>query len=163
MHTDRNAAAAAVALLREFVVKVEQLAETETREWAERFRARIDSFDTNPNLKVRLDTRDRSEPPASGSTPAADTQRHGRGESDEKAAAATQSHVTGLIRVVIEDVASLDPGSLQLSVDAADKAVPENGDLMLPLELGISHRYRYGHAGRAAGARRTRDNACPRR
>ena len=51
---DRPTAAGFVALLREFVTKIEQLAEAETKDWAEQFRARVAAFDSNPNLKIRL-------------------------------------------------------------------------------------------------------------
>jgi cell division protein FtsB len=40
-------------LLHDFVVAVEQLAEAETREWATNFRSQIDTFDRNPDLKVK--------------------------------------------------------------------------------------------------------------
>jgi hypothetical protein len=53
---DRTQAAEFVALLRDFVTKVELLAEEETKEWARRFNERIATFDANPNLKVRLDS-----------------------------------------------------------------------------------------------------------
>jgi hypothetical protein len=41
------------ALLHDFVVGVERLAEAETREWANNFRSQIDAFDQNPQLAVR--------------------------------------------------------------------------------------------------------------
>jgi hypothetical protein len=53
---DRAQAVEFVTLLREFVSKVELLAEEETKEWARRFHERIDAYDRNPNLKVSLDS-----------------------------------------------------------------------------------------------------------
>ena len=41
------------ALLHDFVVGVERLAETETREWASNFRSQIDAFDQSPQLGVK--------------------------------------------------------------------------------------------------------------
>ena len=43
-------------LLRDFVTKVEILAEEETTAWAQRFSERLSGFDRNPNLKVTLST-----------------------------------------------------------------------------------------------------------
>jgi hypothetical protein len=43
-------------LLRDFVTKVEILAEEETTAWAQRFSERLSGFDQNPNLKVTLST-----------------------------------------------------------------------------------------------------------
>ena len=41
-------------LARDFVTKVELLAEEETTAWAQRFSERLSAFDRNPNLKVTL-------------------------------------------------------------------------------------------------------------
>src|SRR5262249_38506690 len=54
--SDRAQAVECVTLLRNFVSKVELLAEEETKEWARRFHERIDAYDRNPNLKISLDT-----------------------------------------------------------------------------------------------------------
>lgn len=134
--TDKSAAAAAVKLLRDFVVKVEQLAETETKEWAERFRARMDAFDRNPNLKVPLDVSGREEQPARSLPPA-----EGEGERTPAGDAASTgaAPITRLIPVEIEDVASLDAGSLRLTIDGVEKHVPENGVVRLPLKNGVTY------------------------
>jgi hypothetical protein len=42
------------SLVRDFVTKVELLAEEETTAWAQRFSERLSGFDRNPNLKVTL-------------------------------------------------------------------------------------------------------------
>ena len=42
------------SLVRDFVTKVEMLAEEETTAWAQRFSERLSGFDRNPNLKVTL-------------------------------------------------------------------------------------------------------------
>jgi hypothetical protein len=99
---DGKAATASVALLREFVVKVEQLTETETKEWAERFRSRIDAFDSNPNLNVRLESRDRRSHLA---TPLAGAEGK---------------------RGPVEVMAGLDPDSIRFAADGAggDSATP---------------------------------------
>ncbi len=52
-HEDRALCTACITLLREFVVKVELLAEAETKEWAASFRSQIESFDTNPQLRIK--------------------------------------------------------------------------------------------------------------
>jgi hypothetical protein len=118
-------AVAGVTLLREFVVKVEQLAEVETREWAERFRARIDSFDSNPNLKVRLDTRD--------------VTNHTRAETPVSGESEHATPVTRFVPIEIKNVTNLDPGSLHVTVDGAEKPVPASGVLRLPLTDGVIH------------------------
>jgi hypothetical protein len=51
---DQQQRATLAALLRNFVTKVELVAETETGEWAQRFSQRIESFDSNPNLRTPL-------------------------------------------------------------------------------------------------------------
>ncbi|MGF6789731.1 SLATT domain-containing protein [Paraburkholderia sp. 35.1] len=43
-----------MSILRDFVIKIEWLAEDETKQWAKRFSQMIDTFDHNPNLKVSL-------------------------------------------------------------------------------------------------------------
>lgn len=52
--TDATQVTAFTALARDFVTKVEILAEEETMAWAQRFSERISSFDRNPSLKVSL-------------------------------------------------------------------------------------------------------------
>jgi hypothetical protein len=51
---DPNQVAAFTSLARDFVTKVEILAEEETTAWAQRFSERLSSFDRNPSLKVTL-------------------------------------------------------------------------------------------------------------
>ncbi len=50
---DKALCTARINLLREFVVKVELLAEAETKEWAASFRSQIESFDSNPQLRIK--------------------------------------------------------------------------------------------------------------
>jgi hypothetical protein len=52
--TDPTHVTAFTTLARDFVTKVEILAEEETSAWAQRFSERLNSFDRNPNLKVTL-------------------------------------------------------------------------------------------------------------
>jgi hypothetical protein len=52
--TDAAQATAFTSLARDFVTKVEILAEEETTAWAQRFSERLNSFDRNPSLKVSL-------------------------------------------------------------------------------------------------------------
>jgi hypothetical protein len=51
---DPNQVVAFTTLARDFVTKVEILAEEETSAWAQRFSERLSSFDRNPSLKVTL-------------------------------------------------------------------------------------------------------------
>jgi hypothetical protein len=59
--TDSTHVVACTTLARDFVTKVEILAEDETSAWAQRFSERLNGFDRNPNLKVSLST---DHPPA---------------------------------------------------------------------------------------------------
>jgi hypothetical protein len=60
---DPSQITAFTTLLRDFVTKVEILAEEETTAWAQRFSERLSGFDRNPNLKVTLSTQ---QPAATG-------------------------------------------------------------------------------------------------
>jgi hypothetical protein len=132
---DRVTAAAAIKLLRDFVVQVEQLAETETKEWADRFRSRINAFDNNPNLKLRLEAQeDGRNGAAAGITPAA------AANLEKAKGKASATPVTGLVRVAIEHIEEFEPNSLHLTADSIERPVPADGVLMLPLELEKRHR-----------------------
>ena len=56
--TERYQTAEFAVLLRNFVTKVELVAEAETSEWAQRFSQRIETFDQNPGLRVALSRED---------------------------------------------------------------------------------------------------------
>jgi hypothetical protein len=56
-----TAMAQTIGLVREFVTKVEMLAEDETKEWAQRFSQRINAYDRNPSLRVSLEQSDQSD------------------------------------------------------------------------------------------------------
>jgi hypothetical protein len=60
---DPSQITAFTTLLRDFLTKVEILAEEETTAWAQRFSERLSGFDRNPNLKVTLSTQ---QPAATG-------------------------------------------------------------------------------------------------
>jgi hypothetical protein len=55
--------------VRDFVTKVEMLAEEKTTAWAQRFSERLSGFDRNPDLKVTLSTQ---QTPGSAGTVASD-------------------------------------------------------------------------------------------
>jgi hypothetical protein len=55
---DPRATTDLVKLLRAFVTQIELLAEAETKEWAQRFSQRINTYDRNPNLRVALERED---------------------------------------------------------------------------------------------------------
>jgi len=125
--SDRVQAAEFVTLLRDFITKVELLAEEETKEWARRFNERIATFDANPNLKVRLDSGAGGSGAASVST---------RGATAVAVASATDAapHVLTTVKVhlAIDDAASLAGGSLRLSVNEAPVAAAADGLVELP-------------------------------
>lgn len=141
---DHPTATAFVTLLRGFVTKVEQLAEAETREWAERFRAQINAFDNNPSLKLRLDSKeDKEQEVANNAAGGGDAPPDGgppttpSGGPPGQAAAPTLVHV----RLAIEGTDGLDPGSLRLLLDEAQLPVPGDSMLEVPLEVGVVHHF----------------------
>jgi hypothetical protein len=75
-----------VTMARDFVTKVEILAEEETSAWAQRFSQRLSTFDQNPSLKVSLS----GERPAAGAASGAPNgagATNGRAASDDGAGA----------------------------------------------------------------------------
>ena len=118
-----------------------------------RFNARIEAFDRNPNLKVRLDS-DSAGDVLTPSTRSGDSATGAQGAAKPRAAvpaptsgAASVANVAGFaepgsvfIRLAIDDAETLDPHSLQLSLDEVPIPVPANGLLELPLEIGDAHR-----------------------
>jgi SMODS and SLOG-associating 2TM effector domain 2 len=135
--SDRSTVAGAVKLLRDFVVQVEQLAETETKEWADRFRSRISAFDNNSNLKTRLEAQDEKH----GNPPLTDkSDASAKGDGAGKGKDAPAAPVTSIVRVVIEKVQDLDRDSLHVEVDSIERDVPDDGVLMLAMEFGKQHR-----------------------
>ena len=141
---DRPTAAGFVALLREFVTKIEQLAEAETKDWAEQFRARVAAFDSNPNLKIRL-------PGASAEDLRGRRGRQGRGRGDTPitarptdggaAPSSAAQLATVQVRLAIEATTGLDPGTLRLRLNEVPLIVPEDFMLEVPLEIGLAQRF----------------------
>lgn len=132
---DRTTALAAVSLLRDFVGQVEQLAETETREWADRFRSRISAFDGNSSLKVRLDPVDGER----SRTPHASKEGLEARNEQRPQPQPTPASQLGIVRVVIDQIEELDGGSVKLTVDSTERPVPADGVVMLTLELEKRH------------------------
>ncbi|MFZ1428622.1 MAG: SLATT domain-containing protein [Geminicoccaceae bacterium] len=151
---DRPTAVGFVALLREFITKIEQLAEAETKEWAEQFRARVAAFDSNPNLKVRL-------PGGKADKAAAEDAAEGTAAADGGSTAAGTAPRTGprpasvRVRVVIEGTDGIDAGSLLLLLDDVPLPVPKEFQLEVPLEVGVTRRFvaTAKHAGQAVEGR----------
>ena len=91
--TDAAQVSAFTSLARDFVTKVEILAEEETTAWAQRFSERLSSFDRNPSLKVSLNGEQPGRGAANGSLNGAGT----GGNDETPRAAATggnQGHTT---------------------------------------------------------------------
>jgi hypothetical protein len=152
-----------MTILREFVVKIEWLAEDETRQWARRFSQMIDTFDRNPNLKVSLGSTQNGQNTgaakvdvqnADGSETAAHVSNEGAsglpaasGASGasavrESAVSATQTDASlplVNVRLVIDGIESLDPGSLRLVVDDVEIADADDGLAEFRLEAGKDH------------------------
>lgn len=156
---DRPTAAGFVALLREFVTKIEQLAEAETKDWAEQFRARVAAFDSNPNLKIRLpgaDTHDPIAAAAAGRVGAGgDTGTARPTPTAGTAPSSTAQLATVQVRLAIEGTTGLDPGTLRLRLNEVPLIVPEDFMLEVPLEVGLAQRFvaEATRAGRPVGAR----------
>ncbi|HWT38068.1 MAG TPA: SLATT domain-containing protein [Paraburkholderia sp.] len=147
--------AAALTMLRDFVIKVELLAEDETAQWAKRFSEMIDSFDRNPNLKVTLGNANRDASKGAGNGDPAYNASGGDGAQQATAPvapapatatgqdpqrnqqASTEGAVT--IRLAIVGADTLDSGSLQLFVDEELKQVSPHGLIELQLDAGHPH------------------------
>jgi hypothetical protein len=147
------------SLLRNFVSKVELLAEEETKEWARRFHERMDAFDRNPNLKIRLDAA-RDDGTAARST---DTATIGLGSDGTIAGHSTDGQATVSasttwpsvnIRLAIEDAETFDADSLRLTVNEKFVPVSAQGLIELPLEVGLAHRLIAIASGRSSCSRR---------
>lgn len=139
-------------LLREFVMRVEMLAEEETTQWAKRFSEMIESFDRNPNLKVSLGgsngdagkTGRNTDVPAGAPASARDDAKAGGSTpaqpgADGTAAAAFLVDPTVTVRLAIVGADTLDSGSLQLFVDEEMRPVPPDGLIELSLDAGHKH------------------------
>lgn len=154
--SDRPTAVGFVALLREFITKIEQLAEAETKEWAEQFRARVAAFDSNPNLKVRLPG-DKADGAATDTTTAktATSTSGPAGGNGSAAPTAPAGAPTVRVRLAIEGTDGVDPGSLRLLLNEVALPVPDDFLLEVPLEVGLVHRFVAAatRAGQAVGAR----------
>jgi hypothetical protein len=133
-----------VTLLRTFVSKVELLAEEETKEWAQRFNSRIAAFDSNPNLKIRLDATIRPDGTTTDATDGEGFLGSARNGAEMNSAAANNgrkasSPMTVKVRLAIADTENLEQGSLKLFVNEAPVNIPEDGLIELPLEVGHAH------------------------
>jgi hypothetical protein len=135
---DGPAAGTAVNLLRTFVVQIEITAEAETKEWAEQFRARIDSFDRNPDLRI-----------SHGSSAIKNTETEYPLPSDLVSPGSSQTNTATTpeanakpdivtIRLAIDDINEIQTPILTINDSAT--FVPADGQIELPLEAGHIHR-----------------------
>jgi hypothetical protein len=133
---DGKAAARFVDLLRDFVVRIELTAEIETKEWATQFKARIEAFDRNPNLKVRLP----GEAAAEDTAGAADKKADGAAPvpgSEAGAPGTVQGSATIKVRLAVADADLIQ--ALKMSVDDVDLPIAADGHMEVPLEVGRAH------------------------
>lgn len=145
------------SILRDFVIKVEWLAEDETKQWAKRFSQMIDTFDRNPNLKVSLggtpgdQTGAAAEPDSADAGTAAGASGSGKSAasapqgaapapaSGSAQATADEHEPTVNARLAIDGIDTLDAGSLRLVVDGTQIDVPDDGFVELQLDPGRDH------------------------
>ena len=156
---DTAAATAMVKLLRDFVTKIELVAEEETKSWAEQFRARIEAFDSNSALKVPTSGKKPEEGHAEGQVLITSGDEHRMAIRDGTLAGAAVAAAAGgagrpaalppsssslptsvVMRAAIVAAQPIDPGSLTLRVNDAAVDLPEDGRVELPLSIGVSHR-----------------------
>jgi hypothetical protein len=147
--TDRAQSVELAALLREFVTKVELLAEEETKEWAQRFTERINAFDRNPNLTVKLGGDEtpagasaaapRAAAAAAGATASGNGAANGATAAGNAARTPAASSASVNVRLAIDDAETLEDGSLGLTVNDVVVPVPPDGLAELPLEVGVRH------------------------
>jgi hypothetical protein len=128
-------AAKFVNLLRDFIVRVELTAETETTEWATQFRSRIQAFDRNPDLKVRLPGEEAPKPPP-GAKPD-DAAKVADGKAPPATPVADQHTVK--VRLAVADTETTQ----QLTVNLNDHpiAIPADGNVEVPLEVDRPHTF----------------------
>lgn len=128
-------AAKFVNLLRDFIVRVELTAETETTEWATQFRSRIQAFDRNPDLKVRLPG---EEPPKPSLVAKPDDAAKAADGTAAPAASVVDQHIVR-VRLAIADTAATQ----QLTVNLNDHpiAIPADGNVEVPLEVDRLHTF----------------------
>ncbi|SDR61714.1 SLATT domain-containing protein [Paraburkholderia tuberum] len=146
-----------MSILRDFVIKIEWLAEDETKQWAKRFSQMIDTFDHNPNLKVSLSgapgdqtgTAAEHDAGAAGATTGSSAAGNNTDRSAQAIALApapvdadadeAKSVPTVNARLAIEGVDTLDAGTLRLTVDEVEMVVPEDGFVELGVDPGRDH------------------------
>ena len=157
----RPGAAEFVKLLRDFVIKVELLAEAETRQWAQQFRTNLEAFDRNPNLQVRIGESRNGEGRDTERAEGREASTNGAGppQAGQRATSpgggttvATPAAVN--VRLAVDGIETLDVGSLVLTVHDTPVSVPADGFVELALEPGVPHRIvATGAAERSARAR----------
>lgn len=129
-----------VKLSREFIGKVQLLAQEETKEWADQYRAAIDKYDQNPDLKVKLGKRanngaaaegedDKKQKPGGATATEGDTQP----PKDNKPEAVT-------IRLAV-DMTDLQDDSLAITLNDQPLADAGDGYAEVPLEVGKAHTF----------------------
>lgn len=136
-----------IKLAHEFVTKVELLAQEETKEWADQYRAALDKFDQNPDLKIKLGGKKSEEGAPGDSKPDPKDATAAGGSGSQTAAATEQKPGTVTVRLAV-DLTDLDEGSLVVTLN--DQPLPEmdDGFAEVPLEINTPHRF----AGRALKA-----------
>lgn len=139
------------SILRDFVIKIEWLAEDETKQWAKRFSQMIDAFDRNPNLKVSLGGTSGSDTDGGASTGAHAGQKadatsasaSSTGDANREGAqtiAGAASDIASVnVRLAVDGVDTLDPGSLSLFLDDVRIDVPADGFVELAVDAGRDH------------------------
>jgi hypothetical protein len=125
-------------LLRDFVRGVEELAEAETREWAEKFRANIESFDRNPSLRLGREAgRDRS---AAADDNKMELQRSHVPPGEILKEVAPGSRVLPVkVGLEIERRETLDPDSLIVTLNGEAVDIPPKGPIEVTLQPDKEH------------------------
>lgn len=132
-----------IRVLGVFVVAVEEVAEAETREWAEYFRTQISTFDGNlkleqERLQAEIDKAMTAvKTPAGGAEAAKENGASSGGTSP--AAAGSDGDAAGFVtlRAAIDDFDGYDPGSAELAVDGKPVSLSANGTAELRLAIGV--------------------------
>jgi len=128
-----------VKLAHEFSTKIQAIAEEETKAWADEYRAALDRFDQNPDLKVKLNKQGEGAAATGGAEQKREAGAAALGSTTE-AASDDKKPTTVTVRLAI-DLTNVEDGSLAVSLDNQPILDASDGYAEVPLEIGVPHLF----------------------